>query len=75
MRFEIDRAARILTSGAPLGRRLTGRVGIELRTIVCGGVRILEKLRAVDGDVFRHRPVLRPFDWMTMLYRAVFAYP
>lgn len=74
MRFEIDRATNMLSAGAPLGAVLPGRIGLELRTIVCGGMRILEKLRAIDGDVFRRRPVLRPLDWLTMFYRAGFAY-
>lgn len=74
-RLQIDRAAAMLNTGAPLGRALPGRVGLELRTIVCGGSRILEKLRAIRGDVFRHRPVLRPLDWVQMIYRASFAYP
>ena len=42
-----------------LGARLTGRIGSKLRMIVAGGERILEKLHASGGDVFRHRPVLR----------------
>ncbi len=75
MRFEINRAGDMLNAGAPLGKVLTGRIGLELRTIVCGGMRIVEKLRAIDGDVFRHRPVLQPLDWVTMLYRAALAYP
>ena len=75
MRFQIDRAAAMLNDGAPLGHVLPGRVGLELRTIVCGGSRILEKLRAIRGDVFRHRPVLRPLDWVKMIYRATFSYP
>ena len=36
-----------------------GRIGLELRMIVMGGNRILEKLQASRGDVFRHRPVLQ----------------
>ena len=75
MRFEINRAGDMLNAGAPLGKVLPGRIGLELRTIVCGGMRIVEKLRAIDGDVFHHRPVLRPLDWVTMLYRAALAYP
>jgi len=74
MRYEIDRAADMLSKGAPLGHILPGRIGLELRTIVCGGARILEKLRASGGDVFSRRPVLRPLDWVKMLYRATFAY-
>ena len=33
--------------------------------------RILEKLERVRGDVFRHRPVLKAFDWPLMLWRAL----
>ena len=75
MHFQINRASDLLNSGAPLGKALPGRIGLELRTIVCGGMRIVQKLRAIDGDVFRHRPVLRPLDWFTMLFRAAFTYP
>jgi len=74
MRFQISRARAMLMTGAPLGSKLQGRIGLELRTIVCGGRRILDKLDAIDGDVFRRRPVLRPVDWMVMLFRSVFAY-
>jgi phytoene/squalene synthetase len=71
MRFQIERARRILQAGAPLGRVLKGRVGLELRMIVLGGERILKKLHAADGDVFRQRPVLRKLDWAYMFARAV----
>jgi len=71
MRFQIDRTRRMLQAGAPLGRVLDGRIGIELRLIVMGGARILEKLSAVDGDVFVRRPVLRPLDAPLILWRAL----
>ena len=74
MLFQIDRTRRMLQAGAPLGRTLPGRIGLELRMIVMGGNRILEKLQAGGGDVFRDRPVLRPFDWVLTLYRSLFAY-
>jgi squalene synthase HpnC len=74
MRHQVNRARAMLMTGAPLGTSLRGRIGLELRTIVCGGRRILDKLDAIDGNVFQRRPVLRPLDWMYMLYRSVFAY-
>ncbi len=73
MRFQIERARRMLEAGAPLGRVLKGRIGLELRTIVLGGERILKKLHRSDGDVFRHRPVLDKRDWFQMLARALLA--
>ena len=75
MSFEVARARAMLHSGAPLTRALPGRIGWELRMIVQGGLRILEKIDGVRGDVFRHRPVLGPFDWPRMLARAAFHRP
>ncbi len=72
--FQIDRTRRMLLAGAPLGRTLPGRIGLELRMIVMGGNRILEKLQASGGDMFRDRPVLGSLDWLLMLYRSLLAY-
>jgi len=69
--FQIDRARDMLMSGAPLGRALKGRVGLETRMIVAGGDRILSKIAAAGGDVFRHRPVLKWFDWPLLLARSL----
>lgn len=70
MHFQIQRARDMMLTGAPLGRALPGRIGLELRMIVAGGLRVLEKLQSVGGDVFRRRPVLGPGDWLLMLWRA-----
>jgi hypothetical protein len=43
--------------------------------IVMGGNRVLDQLQASRGDVFRHRPILQPYDWLAMLLRSFFAYP
>ena len=71
MKFEIERAMNLLQSGAPLGLALPGRIGLELRTMIAGGARILRKLQASRGDMFNHRPVLKPWDWAGMLTRAL----
>ncbi len=71
MRFQIERARNMMLSGAPLAVRLPGRIGLEIRSVVQGGLRILEKLERSRGDVFRHRPVLRALDWPLLLARAL----
>lgn len=73
MNSQIERARRILAAGAPLGRALRGRVGLEMRLIILGGERILYKLHASRGDVFRQRPTLGPTDWLYMLRRALWS--
>jgi squalene synthase HpnC len=72
MAFQVARARKMLASGAPLARALPGRIGWELRLVVQGGARILERIDRVRGDVFRHRPVLHAPDWLVMLGRAAF---
>ena len=71
MAFQVSRTKDLLLRGAPLGRALPGRVGLEIRATVQGGLRILEKIERAGYDVFRRRPVLRAFDWPLMLARAV----
>jgi squalene synthase HpnC len=70
MRFQVARCRRLMRAGAPLGHVLPGRIGLEIRTIVHGGLTILDKIDRVDGDVFQQRPVLGAADWTRMLYRA-----
>lgn len=72
MQFQIDRARDLMIRGAPLGSAIPGRIGLELRTIVAGGLRILEKIESVDFDVFARRPVLRAYDWPLISWRALF---
>ncbi len=69
---QIERARRLLQSGAPLGRHLKGRIGLELRMTILGGETILRKLHADPSCVFHHRPVLTQRDWIVMLGRALF---
>ena len=69
--FQVDRTRELMLSGAPLGRALPGRIGLEIRATVQGGLRILDKIQAAGYDVFRRRPVLRAFDWPLLLLRAV----
>jgi squalene synthase HpnC len=71
MTFQVERAASMLLSGNPLGKSLPGRIGLEIRATVQGGLRILQKIQSADYDVFRRRPVLRAFDWPVLLLRAV----
>ncbi|MDD4912084.1 MAG: squalene synthase HpnC [Sideroxydans sp.] len=70
MKFEVDRARALMLYGKPLGTILTGRIGLEMRMIIQGGLRILDKIEAANYDVFNKRPVLRPFDWVIMLAKS-----
>lgn len=71
MQSQIQICRDLMRHGAPLGRRLDGRFGLEIRLIMAGGLRILEKIEAVDYDVFEQRPTLTRSDWPRLLWRAL----
>jgi len=71
MRAQTAVARRMLESGAPLARRLPGRIGWELRLVIQGGLRVLERIDRAGGDVFHQRPQLRLSDWLWMTVRSL----
>jgi squalene synthase HpnC len=71
MAWQVERTRALMLGGAPLGAALPGRIGLEIRTTVQGGLRILEKIETVGYDVFRQRPVLKWHDWPGLLWRAL----
>jgi squalene synthase HpnC len=71
LKFQVGRARGLMLSGSDLGKALPGRIGLEIRATVQGGLRILEKIERAGYDVFRRRPVLGALDWPILLLRAV----
>ncbi len=64
-------ARRTMEQGAPLVHAVPGRAGWELRLVVQGGLRILDRIEAGGFDPFRARPRLRRRDLAPLLWRAL----
>lgn len=60
-----------LKAGAPLATRIPGRAGWELRLVVQGGLRVLEKIDALHHDTLAQRPVVTRADGPRLLWRAL----
>ena len=71
MDFQIERARALMLRGSPLVHALPGRLGWEIRLTIQGGLRILEGIQQVRGDVFRQRPKLGKTDWLVLLARSI----
>ncbi len=63
-------ARTLMDEGAPLVHALPGRAGWELRLVVQGGLRVLDKIEAGGFDTLRARPRLRWHDGPRLLWRA-----
>ena len=64
-------AEALMLQGAPLALSMPGRSGWELRLVVQGGLRILEKIRRMDHAALLRRPRLTAFDVPVLLWRAL----
>jgi hydroxysqualene synthase len=68
-------ARDLMHAGAPLVHALPGRAGWELRLVVQGGLRVLEKIEAIGFDTLRTRPRLHATDVPLLLWRALWMRP
>jgi hydroxysqualene synthase len=68
-------AASILSQGAELPRRIPGRAGWELRLVLHGGWRILERIAEMDYGSRTQRPQLNACDVVIMLWRSLWLSP
>ncbi len=67
----VDWARTLMLSGAPLVHSIPGRAGWELRLVVQGGLRILDKVAALDFATIHTRPKLRALDVPVLVWRAL----
>jgi squalene synthase HpnC len=63
-------AKTLMLHGAPLALTVPGRAGWELRLVVQGGLRILEKIAAMDHATMSKRPRLSAWDFPLLAWRA-----
>ena len=63
-------AATMMQEGAQLALHLPGRAGWELRLVVQGGLRILEKMQHMNHATWRERPTVGKADLPVLLWRA-----
>jgi squalene synthase HpnC len=71
----VDWTRELMLAGAPLVHRVPGRAGWELRLVVQGGLRILEKITAMGCATLQRRPRLRWHDAPLLLWRALWMRP
>ncbi len=67
---EVAWARAMMLDGAPLALRLPGRTGWELRLVVQGGLRILDKIEAMGCATLAARPKIGAWDAPGLLWRA-----
>ena len=68
---QVDWARALMLRGAGVALRVPGRAGWELRAVVQGGLRILDKIAADGFRSFTRRPRLGPADAPVIAWRCL----
>lgn len=64
-------ARALMLFGSRLVRQVPGRAGWELRLVIQGGLRILDRMVASNYATLKERPTLRKWDYAVMVWRAL----
>ena len=64
-------ARQMMVAGSPLVHRVPGRAGWELRGVVQGGLRILDRIEALGWGTFDARPTITRGDALVIGWRMV----
>ncbi len=74
MQFQIERTARLFHEGAPLVHQVQGRLSLELKCVILGGLAILKKIEAMGGNTLAARPHLAKNDKLKLAYQGLFRF-
>ncbi|MSQ56651.1 MAG: squalene synthase HpnC [Limnohabitans sp.] len=68
LKNEIEFANQLMQQGQTLVHRVKGCAGWELRAVVQGGLRIIDKIHFIDTHIMR--PTLKTWDWPVLIWRC-----
>jgi len=74
LRFQVERTEAMFREGAPLVFAVKGRLRLELKCTVLGGMGILKKVRELNFDTLSARPAFSKSDKAKILGKAVFGF-
>ncbi len=74
MKFQVERTETMFREGAPLIRKTGGRLGLELKCVILGGMGILKKIRELDYNTLSERPAFNNKNKVSILLKALFSF-
>ena len=74
LRFEVERTEAMFCEGAPLVSSVKGRLSLELKCVILGGLGICRKIRELDFNTLGTRPHFGKSDKLAILGRALFGF-
>ena len=74
MQFEVERAEQFLRDGLPLINNMPGRLQIDIDLFIQGGLKILQRIRQIEYNVWKTRPVVTKTDGLLLMSVSLFRF-
>lgn len=71
LKFQVDRTDRMFREGSGLVYLTKGRLSLELKCVIMGGMSVLEKIRQLNYNTLVKRPTLNNKDKIKILLKAL----
>ena len=68
--YWIHRNYLILKKGLGLGKKIKGRLGIEIQMIELAAVLLLKRMKKNDCNLFTNPPKIRMLDWIFIFFKS-----
>jgi len=68
--YWIQRNYLILKKGLGLGKKIKGRLGIEIQMIELAAVLLLKRMKKNDCNLFTNPPKIRTLDWIFIFFKS-----
>lgn len=69
-KFWVNRNYQILKEGLGLGKKIKGRLGLEIQMIELAALLLLERMKKNDCNLFINPPKIRTLDWIFIFLKA-----
>lgn len=74
LKFQVERTEQMFREGAPLVTHLRGRLRLEIKCVILGGLGVLQKIRELNYNTLAIRPTLKKQDKLSILLKALFSF-
>ena len=69
-KYWVHRNYQILKKGLGLGKKIKGRLGIEIQMIELAAVLLLKRMKKNDCNLFTNPPKITTLDWIFILFKS-----
>lgn len=70
--FQVQRTKKLFRMGSALPEKVGGRLGMELRCVILGGMKILEAIENIEYNTIEQRPTLSKKDKFKIIWHSFF---